>query len=66
MKALIPPPGCGLPCPPVPTVVLPLLTCSRPPYLRRSGRRSCCLGGELDGDATIITNKYPAAFLGFK
>ena len=46
MKVLIPRPGSGLPCPPVPTGVLPLLTCSRPPYLRRSGRRSCSLGGD--------------------
>ena len=65
MKVLIPRPGCGLPCPPVPTVVLPLLACSRPPHLRRSGRRSCCLGGDLDGDATITAKKSAAAFLGF-
>ena len=63
MKALIPPPGCGLPCPPVPTVALPLLACSLPPYPRRSGRRSCCLGGDPDGDATVVANKSPAVFL---
>ena len=66
MKVLIPRPGSGLPCPPVPTVVLPLLACSRPPSLCRSGRRSCCAGGDPDGDATINANKSPAAFFGFK
>ena len=65
MKVLVPRPGSGLPCPPVPTVVLPLLACSRPPYLRRSGRRSCCHGGDLDGDATITAKKSLAAFLSF-
>ena len=65
MKVLIPRPGCGLPCPPVPTVALPLLACSLPPYPRRSGRRSCCLGGDPDGDATVVAKKSPAAFLGF-
>ena len=65
MKVLVPRPGSGLPCPPVPNVVLPLLTCSRPPYLRRSGRRSCCSGEDPDGDATVVAKKSPAAFLGF-
>ena len=65
MKVLIPRPGSGLPCPPVPTVVLPPLTCSRPPYLRRSGRRSCCLGGDPDGDATVVANKSISVFLSF-
>ena len=65
MKVLIPRPGSGLPCPPVPTVVLPPLTCPRPPYLRRSGRRSCFLGGDPDGDATVVANKSSCAFLAF-
>ena len=65
MQVLIPRPGFGLPCPPVPTVVLPLLACSRPPFLRRSGRRSCCTGGDPDGDATVVAKKSPAAFLAF-
>ena len=65
MKVLIPCPGSGLPCPPVPTVVLPPLTCPRPPYLRRSGRRSCFLGGDPDGDATVVPNKSRCAFLAF-
>ena len=63
MKVLIPPPGSGLPCPPMPSVVLPLLARSRPPFLRRSGRRSCCVGGDPDGDATIVAKKSPAVFL---
>ena len=63
MKVLVPPPRPGLLCPPMPTVVIPLLACSRPLPLRRSGRRSCCTGGDPDGDATIIANKSPAAFL---
>ena len=62
-KVLVPRPGSGLPCPPVPTVVLPPLTCPRPPYLRRSGRRSCCSGGDPDGDATVVANKSRCAFL---
>ena len=65
MKVLIPRPGSGLPCPPVPNVVLPLMTCSRPPYLRRSGRRSCCSGGDPDGDATVVANKSKFVFLTF-
>ena len=65
MKVLIPCPGSGLPCPPVPTVVLPPLTCPCPPYLRRSGRRSCFLGGDPDGDATVVPNKSRCAFLAF-
>ena len=63
MKVLVPPPRPGLPCPPVPTVVLPLLACSRPPSLRRSGRRGCCLGGDPDGDATVVANKSRCAFV---
>ena len=62
-RVRVPRPGSGLPCPPVPTVVLPLLACSRPPHLRRSGRRSCCTGGDPDGDATVVPNKSPAVFL---
>ena len=65
MRCAIPPPGDGLLGPPVPTVVPPLLACSRPPALHRSDCRSCCLGGYLDGDSTIIANKYPVAFLSF-
>ena len=65
MKVLVPRPGSGLPCPPVPTVVLPLLACSRPPSLRRSGRRSCCTGGDPDGDATVVANKSNFVFLSF-
>merc|ERR1711983_211903 len=66
MRCAIPPPGTAMLGPPVPTIVLPLLACSRPPYLHRSDRRSCCIGGDLDGDATIIANKCPYAFLSFK
>ena len=65
MKVLVPRPGSGLPCPPVPTVAFPLLACSLPPYPRRSGRRSCFLGEDPDGDATVVAKKSPAAFLGF-
>ena len=66
MEVPIPAPGTGLLGPPAPSAVLHPFVCLCPPYLRRCGRRSCCIGGDPDGDATVQAIKSLAAFLSFK
>ena len=65
MEVPIPAPSTGLLGPPAPSAVLPPFACLCPPYSRRCGLRSCCLGGDQDGNATVQSIKSPAAFFSF-